>query len=387
MSRRLFELLVLPIFFGLCSWSFATTDTDRPRLRASPTTIGSSLLNEKILSLTSPHSKGSSRKTPSPVFFISSAHVVTAPMKIDPHLVRRMLDALLCAVTHQSDTKKGWQSLLKVGREGDRIGIKVSTEPGVLAGTHLQLVEALVNELIEAGVERDHIFIGDRRRQDLEAAGFTKRPGWSLRWMEYGNGYDAQQTFVSPLIGQLVYGDFAFKESPSSFEESLVRQGQWSSESHYALLVTQEVDKIINLPSLCDSWYTGLHGALANMSIGVIDNWRRFVKGPYFGSPYIAEIYQTEQIRPKVMLTIMDGLMLQYAGGPQPNPSDVVAYGMLLASQDPVALDATALKLINQKRASVSLSPIRELASHIQSAEAAGLGKGTHVVTIRVRER
>jgi uncharacterized protein (DUF362 family) len=123
------------------------------------------------------------------------------------------------------------------------------------------------------------------------------------------------------------------------------------------------------------------------MSIGVIDNWRRFVKGPYFGSPYIAEIYQTEQIRPKVMLTIMDGLMLQYAGGPQPNPSDVVAYGMLLASQDPVALDATALKLINQKRASVSLSPIRELASHIQSAEAAGLGKGTHVVTIRVRER
>ena len=321
----------------------------------------------------------------SQVFFVSSERVVTPQMKIDPRLVHRMLDRLICAVTHQTDVKKAWQSLLKVGKEGDRIGIKVATEPGMLGGTHLQLVEALVAELIEAGVERDYIFIGDRRRQDLEKAGFTKHPGFQLRWMEYGNGYDSQKVFTHPLVGQLVYGDFAFKEKPSSFQESLVRQQQYSNESHYASFMTQQVDKIINVPSLCDSWYAGVNGALVNMSLGVIDNWRRFVRAPYFGSPYASDIYQTDLIRPKVIMNIMDGLMLQYAGGPQPNPSHVTPYGMLLASRDPVALDATALTLINQQRQLVNLPKIQGLADHIQSAEAAGLGNGKDVQTRRVR--
>ncbi len=320
----------------------------------------------------------------SQVFFVSSERVVTPQMKIDSRLVRVMLGALLCAVTHQPDVKKAWQSLLKVGKEGDRVGIKVATEPGMLAGTHLQLVEALVAELVEAGVQPDHIFIGDRRRQDLEKAGFTKYPGFQLRWMEYGNACDSQKVFTHPLVGQLVYGDFAFKEKPSSFQESLVRQQQYSNESHYASFVTQQVDKIINVPSLCDSWYVGLNGALANLSIGVIDNWRRFVRAPYFGSPYIADIYQTEQIHSKVVMTIMDGLMLQYAGGPQPNPSHVTPYGMLLASRDPVALDATALILINQQRQLVNLPKVQGLADHIQSAEAAGLGSAKDVQTRRV---
>lgn len=321
----------------------------------------------------------------SQVFFVSSERVVTPQMKIDPRLLRKMLDALLCTLTHQPDVKRGWQSLLKVGKEGDRVGIKVATDPGALSGTHLQLVEALVAELVEAGVERDHIFIGDRRRQDLEKAGFTKHPGLQLRWMEYGNGYDAQKIFTHPLVGQLVYGDFSFKEKPNSFQESLIKSEQFSNESHYASFVTQQVDKIINVPSLCDSWYAGVNGALFNMSLGVIDNWRRFVKVPYFGSPYVSEIYQTDLIRPKVIMNIMDGLMVQYAGGPRPNPSHVTPYGMLLASLDPVALDATALTLINEQRELVHLPKIEGLADHIQSAEAAGLGSAKNIQTIRVR--
>ncbi len=321
----------------------------------------------------------------SQVFFTSSERVVTPQMKIDPRLVRGMLDVLLCAVTHQPTVQQAWQSLLKVGKEGDRVGIKVATEPGALSGTHLQLIEALVAELVEAGVEKNHIFIGDRRRRDLEATGFTKHPGFQLRWMEYGNGYDAQKVFTHPLVGQLVYGDFAFQEKPNSFQESLVRQEQYSNESHYASFVTQQVDKIINVPSLCDSWYAGINGALVNMSVGVIDNWRRFVRPPYFGSPYISDIYLTEEIHPKVIMTIMDGLMLQYAGGPQPNPSHVAPYGMLLASRDPVALDATALTLINKQRQLVTLPKIEGLADHIQTAGAAGVGNAKNIQTIRVR--
>ncbi len=321
----------------------------------------------------------------SQVFFISSQRVITPQMKVDSYLLREMLDKVICAVTHQPDVKKAWKSLVKVGKDGDRIGIKVATEPGVLGGTHPQLIEALIAELVEAGVERDHIFIGDRRRQDLERAGFLKYSGFQLRWMEYGNGYDPQKVFIHPLIGQLVYGDFAFKEQPSSFQESLVRSEQFSNESHYASFVAQQVDKIINVPSLCDSCYAGVNGALVNMSLGVIDNWRRFVRPPYFGSPYVSDIYQTEWVRPKIVMNIMDGVMIQYAGGPQANPSHVTPYGMLLASRDPVALDTTALTLINQQRQLVNLPKIEGLADHIQSAALAGLGNAKKIQTIRVR--
>ncbi len=354
--------IVLVVFFIL--WVSA--------IRALPLQVSSQQTNPK-------------RHFKSQVFFVASERVVTSQMKIDAHLLRQMLDVLVCAVTHQPDVKKSWQSLLKVGKDGDRVGIKVATEPGVLGGTHLQLVEALVAQLVEAGVEQNHIFIADRRRQDLEKTGFTKRPGLQLRWMEYGNGYDPEKVFSHPLIGQLVYGDFAFKEKPSSFQESLVRQEQYSNESHYASFVTQQVDKIINVPSLCDSWYAGINGALINMSLGVIDNWRRFVRAPYFGSPYVSDVFQTELIRSKVIMNIMDGLMLQYAGGPQSNPSHVMPYGMLLASRDSVALDATALTLINEQRQLVNLPKIQGLADHIQTAEAAGVGNAKNVQTIRVR--
>ena len=371
---KLFSLFGILFFCGN-AWASPQSRTSIPLQLAAP---------KIALQAPSPQA-GPTPIAKSKVFFISSERVITPQMKIDSSLVRLMLGALLCEVTYQPNVKKGWQSLVKVGKDGDRIGIKVATQPGILGGTHLQLIEVLIAELVEAGVEPDHIFIGDRRRQDLEKAGFTKHPGFQLRWMEYGNGYDPQKVFTHPLVGQLVYGDFAFKEKPSSFQESLVRQQQYSNESHYASFVTQQVDKIINVPSLCDSWYVGLNGALANLSIGVIDNWRRFVRAPYFGSPYIADIYQTEQIHSKVVMTIMDGLMLQYAGGPQPNPSHVTPYGMLLASRDPVALDATALTLINQQRQLVNLPKVQGLANHIQSAEAAGLGNAKDVQTRRVR--
>jgi large subunit ribosomal protein L25 len=39
-----------------------------------------------------------------------------------------------------------------------------------------------------------------------------------------------------------------------------------------------------------------------------------------------------------VVLTIMDGMVLQYAGGPYPSPVNCVAYSTLFASKDPVAI-------------------------------------------------
>jgi uncharacterized protein (DUF362 family) len=311
----------------------------------------------------------------SQVFAVFDELVVSHEWKINPAHLKIMLDTLICAITQKKTPREAWSSLIKVGEHGESVGIKVATEPGALSGTHRELVEIIVKELRDAGVQSEKIMIWDRRRRDLEMAGYFQLTGVQLQWIEQGTGYDPKAPFFSPLIGQLVYGDLEFQESPHSFQDWIHHtQSQFSNESHYALLLSRHIDKIINIPSLCDSIYSGVHGGLASLSLGVIDNWRRFTKSPYFGDPAIGEIYASEIIAPKVILTLMDGIALEYAGGPGPNPSHTIPYGALFASYDPVAIDFTAAHLIDEQRCIAHLPKLAGKESHLQSAEAAGLG-------------
>jgi len=131
---------------------------------------------------------------------------------------------------------------------------------------------------------------------------------------------------------------------------------------------------VINIPSLCDSTYTGLHGALAGMTLGILDNWRRFGNGRGYGDSALAEVYADPRIGKKVILTIMDGMVLQYAGGPFPSPANCVEYGTLLASRDPVAVDAAALRLLDEQRLVSKLPKASEDGGHVAEAESRGLG-------------
>jgi len=70
----------------------------------------------------------------------------------------------------------------------------------------------------------------------------------------------------------------------------------------------------------------------------------------------------------------MDGLVAQYAGGPQSQPNYAVHYATLLASKDPVAIDTLALQRIDSWRAKAKLPPVGRLANHVQAAGQVGIG-------------
>jgi uncharacterized protein (DUF362 family) len=70
----------------------------------------------------------------------------------------------------------------------------------------------------------------------------------------------------------------------------------------------------------------------------------------------------------------MDGLIAQFAGGPQSEPNYAVHHATLYASKDPVALDVVALKKIGELRARASVPVIGPEASYIQAAGQMGLG-------------
>jgi uncharacterized protein (DUF362 family) len=75
-----------------------------------------------------------------------------------------------------------------------------------------------------------------------------------------------------------------------------------------------------------------------------------------------------------VVFNLMDGLIAQYAGGPQPQPNYAIHHATLYASKDPVALDAIALKYFEQWRTRGSLPAIGSLAAYVSYASQIGLG-------------
>jgi uncharacterized protein (DUF362 family) len=290
---------------------------------------------------------------------------------VNPGVVKRMVNSLVMAVTGKSDTRQAWGSLVK---SSDRVGIKVSASGGAVSGTNPQLVDAIVDGLREAGVPASQIIVWDRNQEDLIAAGFRKDGSrYQLRWVDPKTGYDTKAQVSAPVLGKLIWGDSGFGGKSGS-RYSDMSGDQLSSRSFYSKILSSEVTKIINVPSLTDSFLTGINGALANIVLPNLDNWRRFTKPPSYGDPYLAEIYADAIIKDKVVLTILDGLVLQYAGGPFANPGFLQDHFTIYASRDPVALDATAMRLVDEARKPSRLPGLAPMTSWLRSAESIGLG-------------
>ena len=119
--------------------------------------------------------------------------------------------------------------------------------------------------------------------------------------------------------------------------------------------------KIINLPVLADETHIGVAGALYNVTVPNVDNWRRFLALEGGATDSIPDLYADEHLAPKIVLHLMDGLTAQYADGPRGNPNYAFAHATLYASRDPVALDATAARKIEGWRKESKLPSIARL--------------------------
>lgn len=291
-------------------------------------------------------------------------------------VARRMLDNMLMALTGQRSPTEAWRSLI---RPTDTVGIKVATSGGPISGTRVETAFAVIDALRAAGVPGDQIVVWDRGREDLLRAGFkTDSPDYKLRWIDPVHGYDETAMVTAPLLGRLIWGDAKFGRRPQGdLIEQLSTGDQLSNQSFFAKVLTGEVTRIIHIPSLSDSFLTGVHGALADMTLSNIDNWRRFARPPQHGDPYLVDVYADPVIYDKVVLTILDALFLQYAGGPLPHPHFTIENHALFASRDPVAIDATARRLINEARVANRLPKVDDMSRYIDSAEYYGLGSAT----------
>lgn len=282
-----------------------------------------------------------------------------------------MVGRLVLAVTAQPTVAKAWGSLVT---PADKVGIKISATGGELFTTHRDVVNAITDGLAAAGVPRGNIIVWDRQLGGIKEAGY--RPGgegYQIKAIEPRDGYDRKAALSAALMGTLIWGDLLYV--PRRGENPLGSDIENTSNiSHLARIVSSQVTKIINVPVMSDSAATGLAGCLYNMTLPNIDNWRRFTQFGPRGGAGIAELYADPLVGRKVVLNIMDGLVAAYAAGPESHPNYALHHATLLASKDPVALDAVALNRIEEWRAQRRLPPIGALASHVEMAAQMGLG-------------
>ncbi|PYJ68933.1 MAG: hypothetical protein DME75_12045 [Verrucomicrobia bacterium] len=308
--------------------------------------------------------------TPSVVYAVHDPDAIK-DYKTNPRVVREMVNRLILATTGQPDVATAWASLVA---PNDKIGIKISAAGGELFTTHHDIVNAIVDGLVAAGHLRSSIIVWDRSLGGIKDAGY--RPaidGYQLEAIAPRDGYDPKAVLSAPLVGKLIWGDFDYRSDKGKMP-MLSDTENTSNVSHFSKIISSEVTKIINVPVMSISERNGIAGCIYNVTIPNIDNWRRFSQGSRFGAESLAEIYNDPLIAKKVVFNLMDGLVAQYAGGPQSQPNYALHHGTLYASKDPVALDAIALRHLEQWRVRASLPAISPMAAYIGFASQLGLG-------------
>jgi uncharacterized protein (DUF362 family) len=284
----------------------------------------------------------------------------------DSTKVRSMVAAGINMLTGEKEEAAAWRHFVN---SNDIVGIKINTQAGPLQSTRRAVVEAIAQGLRAAGVAATNIYVFDRDPLQMRATGYLKT-GTINQMQEVsiidGTGWEPIAYFQDNLAGKLIWGDLLFGQD---VDQDL------SKRSHLPKLVTETITKLINVPVLQNQEVCGLAGCLYNLSLGMVDNTRRFETAGQHGDPMIAEICNMPAVRGKLVLNVMDGLIAGYAGGPGFKPQYSWNYGALYFSTDPVAIDSLCVDVLDAKGREARVPLIRPLATHITTATHLGLGQ------------
>lgn len=298
----------------------------------------------------------------SDVFFAQLPSAVEGGV-IREGMVKRLVDSLVIAASGQPDLASAWRVFVS---PKDRVGIKVSTMGAPVSSTWVAVVEAVTEGLVAAGVAPRNIVIWDRSIRNMERAGFGRMAErFRVTATDDAGGYSGRDVVMAPVMGKLIAGDREFGAQ---------RGEQMSGRSHLSPVLAAEVDKVVHVPALADSVFSGVSGALSGMVLDNLDNWRRLARPPHFGDPFLPELYADPRIGGRVVLIILDALRPQFAGGPFPGAQYSVNYGAVFVSRDPVALDACGLRLLDSFRKEASMPLLADKVKWPATAEALGLG-------------
>jgi len=244
------------------------------------------------------------------------------------------------------------EAMRKLFQPTDVVALKLNCIAPQIA-SQPAVVDAVVEALTFAGVDPKNVIIFDKEDRDLAAAGYTC-------------------TASGP--GPLVYGTVGPTKNPG-YEERFTEQGK--TAFCLSKIVTREATAIINIPVIKHHTFAGMTCALKN-HFGSIHNPEDF---HYLDgcNPAVADVNMATALRQKQRLCVVDGIYLQYDGGPSYSAAHIAYYGSIIASTDPVALDTQVILLLDMFRKQHNLPPLAEVVrppKHVATAASYGLGCG-----------
>lgn len=292
--------------------------------------------------------------------------------------IRRMLNEGMIELTEAEDATQAWRRFFE---RGDVVGIKLTPVGGPLVQSSAEVVQGIVAGLESAGVRRQDIVVYDRYRDQFLDAGFDKWLPEGVRWSFASRSYDDVQQNIEGYDPEH-YLDLAVVAPGQDLNKPAARR------SYVAKFITQEVNKLINLPALKDHQSAGITLALKNLSHGLVNNVSRTHSSSTLNvcGAFIPAVVSLPVIRDKTVLNILDGIRAQYHGGPSSRPQFVWEHRTLYFATDPVALDRIGWKALDRKRVEVGMKPIAEAKpdafssflnrqpEHVEIAGALGLG-------------
>ncbi len=260
-----------------------------------------------------------------------------------------MLAKGMLTLTGAATLNEAW---LMFVNKNDKIGLKVNPVAGPTLSTSVEVTQAVVKQLEDAGIKRENLIIWDRRETQLAEAGFTSEafPGIKIigteREGENGTFYNDDGKLYSE---QMIDKDWYYwADVDGEYDEEtmpwMVNGGKYS---YFSKIVTQMVDKIINIPIMKNAG-SSVTLCMKNLAYGSITNTARLHQKLW--SDTSAEVCAFPPLRDKVVLNIVDGIKGCFNGGPGAKPQFFTNYKTMLFGTDPVAVDRIGFDIITKKR-------------------------------------
>jgi len=244
----------------------------------------------------------------------------------------------------------GWRMLFQ---KGDVVGVKVSPVAGPKLSSDPSVLHEILAGLKEAGVDANNVIVYSRYRAEIRDAGIDKWLPPGVRWDAPTEEYRSWQH------------DMEGYDAGHFMEMALVNPGENPSDPHMrrsyvSRIVTQRVNKIINLPVLKHHQSAGVTICLKNLSHGCVNNVNRSHISPTNNAcgVFIPSVVSLPVFREKVALQICDGVKAGYHGGPGGAAKYMWEHKTMYFATDPVALDKTGLKVLDAKRKEIGMQPI-----------------------------
>lgn len=247
--------------------------------------------------------------------------------KIDAAVVREMMDRGMRALTGDKDVRDSWARFFNAQ---DCVGIKINSSgaPGIMSAP--EVVTEIAQQLISVGVKPGEIFVHERGAGQMATIHYPD-------YLPAGVRVESAQSFMGFDPDMYVEVNFF---------------GEDDTRSHLLRMTSQKFTKIINVPNMKDHGAAGVTGCLKNLAYGEFNNVARsHHKEKTHTLWYIGTLVNTEPLKSKTVLHIMDGIRGIWHGGPFVTKPEYLFYPKeMMFGTDPVAMDRLLIDVIEDER-------------------------------------